>query len=259
MKIKYNLIFTLIAVGLLVFLFFYLQSASSTVNYFFQEIRVVIYSRLSFISNFISEIKSIKALTEENIRLKEERRGLIADLAGQETLTEENIFLRESLRLPIIQDKKSMIVGIFNLGSTPRGHNLLINKGRRDGINKDDIVISSSGVLMGIVDDISEGYSRVTMVTHLDFKTTIKIISKNTSGIAVGSMGDGVRLDFISENDDVVEGDVVVTTGNDTFPPGLIVGRVVEVHSSGDGLFKSVRVKPAVEEINLSQALVLLR
>lgn len=259
MKIKYNLILILIAVGLLVFLSIYLQSAGNAVNYFLQEARVIAYSRLSFISSFISEIKTVKKQTEENIQLKKEKQSLIANLAGQETLVEENLFLRESLRLPVIQEKRSLIVGIFNLASTPRGHNLLINKGRRDGIKKDDIVIFSSGVLIGIVDDISENYSRVTVVTHLDFKTTIKIISKNTSGIAIGSMGDGVYLDFISENDDVVEGDMVVTSGNDIFPAGLIVGKVVQVNSSNGRLFKNVRVKPAMEEINLSQALVLLR
>lgn len=248
-----------LAVGLLIFLFIYLRIVGSTVNYFFQETRVVMYSQLSFIGNFISEIKSVKALTDETIHLKEERQNFLSRLAEQETLTEENIFLRESLRLPIIQEKKSIIVGVFNLESTPRGHNLLINKGRRDGIKKDDVVTSSYGVLIGVIDDVSENYSRVITVTHLDFKTTIKIISKNISGIATGSMGDGINLDFISENDDVVEGDTVVTTGNDTFPPGLIVGRVIEVRSSDDGLFKNVKVKPATEEINLSRALVLLR
>lgn len=259
MKIKYNLIFTLIAVGLLVFLFFYLRTASNSVNYFLQETRVLVYSKLSFIGSFISEIKSIKSLAEENIRLKEQRQSLLSSLAGKETLTEENIFLRESLGLKVTQEMKLLVVGVFNLESTPRGHNLLINKGQRDGVKKYDVVISSSGVLIGIVNDSSENYSRVVMVTNLDFKTTIKITSKNTSGIAIGSMGEGINLDFISENDDVVEGDMVVTTGNDIFPPGLIVGKVIEVSSSNDGLFKNVKVKPAVEEINLSRALVLLR
>ncbi len=248
-----------LAVGLLVFLFIYLRPAGNVADYLLQETRVVLYSRLSFFSSIISEIKTIKALTEENIRLKKERQDLISNLAGQEALIEENSFLKESLGLKITQGMRSLIVGVFNLDSNPRGHNLLINKGQKDGVKKDDVVISSSGVLIGIVDDNSENYSRVIMVTNLDFKTTIKIISKNTSGIAIGSMGEGINLDFISENDDVVAGDIVVTTGNDIFPAGLIVGKVVEVSSSDDGLFKNVKVKPAVEEINLSRALVLIR
>src|SRR3989338_9678770 len=248
-----------LAVGLLIFLLIYLRSAGNAINYFLQETRVVIYSKLSFVGNFISEIKTIKSLTEENIRLKEERQALLVDLAGQEILTEENIFLRESLGLSITPEQRSLVVGVFNLESTPRGHNLLINKGQIDGVKKDDVVISSSGVLIGFIDDISDNHSRIVMVTNLDFKTTIKIISKNTFGIATGAMGDGIHLDFISENDDAVEGDIVVTTGNDTFPPGLIVGKVIEVSSSNDGLFKNVKVKPAVEEINLSRALVLLK
>lgn len=248
-----------LAVGLLIFLLIYLRTVGNSVNYFFQEIRVSVYSRLSFIGSFISEIKTLKKLTEENIQLKKEKQSLISSLANQEKLKEENIFLRESLELGFIQETRSLIVGIFNLESTPRGHTLLINKGQKDGIKKDDVITSSSGVLIGIVDRPFENYSRVITVTNLNFKTTVKVIFKNTSGIAIGSMGEGIYLDFISENDDVVEGDIVITTDNDIFPPGLIVGKIVQISSSNGGLFKNVRVKPAMEEINLSQALVLLK
>jgi len=232
--------------------------ADSVVNYFLQETRVAVYSKLSFIGSFISEVKGIKSLTEENIRLKEDRQAILSNLASQERLKEENIFLRELLGLKI-QEMKPLVVGIFNSESTPRGSNLLINKGQIDGVKKDDVVISSSGVLIGVVDNVAEDYSRVILVTNLDFKTTIKIISKKTSGIAIGSMAKGIYLDFISESDEVVEGDTVVTTGNDLFPPNLIVGKVVQVSSGNGGLFKNVRVEPAIEEINLSQALVLLK
>lgn len=259
MKIKYNLIFTLIAVGLLVFLFTYIQAASNAVNYFTQETRVLMYSRLSFIGTFISEIKTVKKLTEENIQLKKEKQSLIVNLANQEKLEKENIFLREFLGLEITQEMRSLIAGVFNLEFTPRGHRLSINKGQKDGVKKDDVVISSPGVLIGIVDRPFENYSRIIAVTNLDFKTTVKIISKNTFGIAMGAAGDGIYLDFVSENDDIVKGDTVVTTGNDILPAGLIVGRVVQVDSNSGSLFKNVRVKPAMEEINLSQALVLLR
>lgn len=251
--------FLIVAVGLLVFLFVYLRPFGSVVSHFLQETRVVVYSKLSFIGNFISEINRARTLTEENMSLKQERQNLLGNLAGLETLTEENIFLRELLGLEITRETRSLVVGVFNLESTPRGHYLLINKGHKDGVKKDDVVISSSGVLIGILDDISENYSRVITVTSLSFKTTIKIISKNISGIARGGMAEGIYLDFISEYDDVVEGDTVVTTGNDTFPPDLIVGQIVRVSSSNDGIFKSIKVKPAIEEINLSRAVVLSR
>lgn len=249
----------LLAVGLLIFLFMYLRPVGSVFNNFLQETRVALYSKLSFVSSFISEVKRVKSLTEENIRLKEEKQSLLSELAGHETLEEENVFLRESLGLKITQKMRPLVVGVFNLESTPRGHYLLINKGQKDGVKKDDVVISSSGILIGVVDAIFENYSRVVTVTNLSFKTTIKVLSKNTSGIATGAMGDGIYLDFISDKDDVVEGDIVVTTGNDTFPSDLIVGKVVQVSLSSDGIFKNVRVKPTMEEINLSRALLLLR
>jgi rod shape-determining protein MreC len=55
---------------------------------------------------------------------------------------------------------------------------------------------------------------------------------------------------------DVVEGDVVVTSGLEgMFPPGLVVGRVRSV-VRGSGLFREVRVAASADFDRLEEVLV---
>lgn len=249
----------LIAVGLLIFLILYSRGAISIADNFFRGFRAATYSKLSFIGTFVSEIKKNKALIEENIQLQEEIDGLLARLAWEEDLKEQNDFLRQALGLSVISGRLSTDAGIFSNHFTPEGHYILINKGAENSIKKGDIVISSSGALVGIVDEVFNNYSRVASVMSKDFKATIQVMSKDISGIAQGAMEEGINLDFISQNDEIAEGDIVSTSGNDIFPAGLIVGKVIKVGDTDGGLFKDVVVEPVIKQVNLSQVLVLTK
>ena len=97
------------------------------------------------------------------------------------------------------------------------------------------------------------------MTTNLNFKATITILAKNISGIAHGAMTEGLYLDFISQNDEIREDDTVITSGNDIFPPGLIIGKVVKIDPGSGGLFKQVKVHPLSEDLNISRVLVITK
>ena len=249
----------LVAAGLLVFLFFNGRAMSNAMVEPAQNLRTSIFNQLSFIGTFISELKKTKALTEENITLKEKILTLSSQLASEQDLIEQNNSLREALKLEMIKGWKTTDAGAYNLQFTPVGHQLLINRGRKDGINKDDIIITSSGVLLGITDNIFEHYSRVTMVTNLNFKATVKILHKDISGIVNGTVNEGLNIDFISQNDNISEGDIVVTGGNDVFPAGLVIGKVIKVGSGGGSLFKDVKVRAIADDLNISKVLVITK
>jgi rod shape-determining protein MreC len=256
---KKLLIFFLIvaAAGLLVFLVPYAKPALSSTNIFLINVRTSIYSRLSFTGSIVSEIRKTKTLIDDNLILKEENESLLSRLALQEELSKQNDFLREALKLNSLAGRKITDAGVYNLQFTPEGYYLLVNKGETANISRDDIVITSSGILIGTIDEIHKNYSRVSTVMNSGFKATIKVLDKNITGIAVGAMGNGVSLDYISQNDDVTEGDTVVTSGNDIFPAGLIIGKIIMVKNENGSLFKEVRTDPMLKRINLERVLIL--
>jgi rod shape-determining protein MreC len=77
-------------------------------------------------------------------------------------------------------------------------------------------------------------------------------------GVAVGA-GDGwLRIAYVTEIDDVVVGDTVVTSGIDgIYPKGLIIGTVDQVTRNGPA-YKEIRVRPAVEFSSIEEVLVVL-
>jgi rod shape-determining protein MreC len=67
------------------------------------------------------------------------------------------------------------------------------------------------------------------------------------------------RLDYALRSDDLLEGDLLVTSGTDgIFPRGLPVGRVAGLRRPGVGLYQRAEVVPAVDVTKVEELLLLL-
>ena len=249
----------ILAAGLLVFLGFIGIKFESPLVWFIERPSSFIFSRISYLSSFLVELGKIRNLTQENIFLREENTRLLSRITFQLQLEEENKSLREALNLPLLSDFKVIDAGTFNINFGPKGHHLLINKGLADDIKQDSTVISTAGVLVGRVSEVFDSYSVVGTVTDSNFKATIRVLETNVSGIARGSLQEGIFIDFISQGDEVKDGDTVITDGNDLSPPGLIIGKVSYVSMENGDVFKKVQVKPAMSSVDISKVVVLIK
>lgn len=257
MKLWHKISVALIAAGLLIFLVLSTNLLSTEHYVFIMKAREAMFSRLSIFGTFFSEIKKGSALIRENLALKEENQKLLAELAVQAELKEQNDFLRKTIGLEPLRGYRVTDAKTYNLQFTPEGHYLLINKGEKDGIKNGDIVITSSGVLIGQVSNINTYSSHVRAITDPNLKTTVKLLANSTSAIARGILDNGLQLDFVSQNDEIKENDMIVTSGNDLFPAGLIVGTISKITSNDSSLFKKVEARAEFKNINISRVLVL--
>ena len=64
-------------------------------------------------------------------------------------------------------------------------------------------------------------------------------------------------LDFIVQADDIKEEDKLISTGNDLFPPSLVIGSVDHIEVNDSQMFKKVRIRPAVKDTQLGRVLVI--
>lgn len=103
---------------------------------------------------------------------------------------------------------------------------ITLNKGEKDSIKEDLAVITSKGIV-GIIDNTSNGYSRVLSI--LNTKSSINAQLKSTNHI--GSLKwdakspEIVQLTDISKFAPVREGDTIVTGGQSSiFPQGVLIG-----------------------------------
>ncbi len=112
-------------------------------------------------------------------------------------------------------------------------NNLIINKGRLNGINTKMGVVGTKGVI-GIIDNVSKHYSSVKPLIHLQFGLKVVHEKSNTWGdYSWVPSKNNYRTAFIENIPiyaSVKRNDYFVTTGSDgIFPKGIKVGKVMKV------------------------------
>ena len=142
---------------------------------------------------------------------------------------------------------------------TNRPNNVLtIDKGTKDGIQPGMAVISATGVV-GSVRFCSENYSVVTSILHSEFRVSSKLVRSNELGYAKWSGKDPNFIDLIdvSKYTRIFKGDSAVTSNqNKVFPPGIMVGKVVEIAVHPNQTFYNITLKLATDFRNLSYVYV---
>ena len=254
---KYLIIVLVIVVGS-VFLNKYLfKNVSVFYPKFLTNFGSYLFTKTENFGSLVKNIKNFYHLASENDKLKQ-RLGTDLNLKAKiENLENENEFLRRSVRISQRLDYSVVDADIFNLNLSPTGYNVLLNKGIRDDISEGDIVITPEGILIGKIKIVEQGFSKVLFVSDPEFKITVKILGLETSGIARGALNSGMYLDFIIQEDEIKEQDILVSSGSDLFPPALIIGSVDHIENNPTQTFKKVRIRPAVKEVKLGKVLVI--
>ena len=105
-----------------------------------------------------------------------------------------------------------------------------INTGLKDGVINDMAVVNYRG-LVGRTVDTSVGNTRVLLLTDPNSSIAIKTIANDNYYLLQGA-DDGIHLVSAFSKDEKLPkvGDLVVTSGSaQTFPPNILVGKIVEV------------------------------
>ncbi len=202
------------------------------------------------IREFGGYIKQWKDLASKNQELEKMLALQKAGEVSTQALKDENQNLKDALHLANRVNREVIPAGIFNISLSPSGYAALINKGTDDGVQADDIVVSPEGVLVGKVDAVFHKTAEVRLVSDPDFKITAKVFNGSVSGIARGALDDGMTLDLVVQTDDIKEGDILVSTGDDMVPSGLIIGKVSNVQVNETQLFKKVKIEPVAKISN---------
>jgi len=192
-------------------------------------------------------------LRRENDRLRLERQELLHERA-------ENDRLRRLLGLaeaaPARSYVGSRVIGV-RLG--PAGLQLItIDKGADDGLSRAMPVVTAEGVV-GRIHAVAGGSADVLLVTDRNSSVAARV-ERTRARANVRGLGrtDLARLDYALRSEDVIEGDLLVTSGTDAvFPAGLPLGRATRLQRAATGLFLDGSVVPAVDPTRLEEVLVI--
>ncbi|MCE5300245.1 MAG: rod shape-determining protein MreC [Spirochaetia bacterium] len=201
-------------------------------------------------------------------------RGASASGSGNKVLAEKNMVLEaengvlkaenERLRglagLKASRDfRNSVICFAMVIGANDDGfiYYYTINRGSEDGVEEGDGVITGGGVAGRII-KVSRSTSMVQLLTDVKSSISIKIPRSKVIGILSGENYNSCIINFVPKEEDVKEGDLVVTSGlGRSFPEGIPVGIVTAANRRVDGLSMSIRVKPMVRIMSVGEVAVL--
>jgi len=163
-----------------------------------------------------------------------------------EQLTLENKRLRTLLDLREQLKVEGMAAEVLYDAADPYTRKVIISKGMTSGIALGSPVIDESGVL-GQVTLVHPLVSEVTLIIDRDLAIPVLNVRTGVRSLAFGdaSGGGGLELRFMGSNTDVLQGDLLTTSGVDgVYPPGLPVARIDRIERRAETAFARIHCIP---------------
>lgn len=145
--------------------------------------------------------------------------------------------------------------GVIGAGASLDFRTLTIDKGSNAGLAKNMAVIAPTGVVGRIVTPTAHA-AKVQLLIDRNAAVGALVERSRAQGVVLGAGEELLRMDFVTSTADVKTGDTVVTSGIDgIYPKGFVIGTVERV-GAGNGIYKAIRVRPAVDFNRLEDVLV---
>ena len=202
-----------------------------------------VYEWDSAVESYFSLSGVNSQLTQRNAFLEQQVR-MLDDSIARLTRSQETAVTRLSSMVPFQGCRLIPAKVVANMVN--RYDNLItIDKGSADGVKRDMGVVCGMGVV-GIVYLVSEHYSIVIPALNSHSNLSCTIQRRGYFGYLRwrGGSSQLAYLEDVPRHAHFKLGDNVVTSGySSVFPPGVMVGKVLHVFNSADGLSYRVQVK----------------
>jgi rod shape-determining protein MreC len=173
-------------------------------------------------------------------------------------IIEENKRLREILKLKekktITNFKVAEVIGLYPYIFPGE---IIINKGKEDGIKKNMIVFTKDLFLIGKIEEVMDNYSKV--ISIFNNKTRISVILGSTGevGIIEGGYAPFILMKYIPYDSKVKVGDDVFTSGfSEYYFSGIKIGKVYKIIRDKNSLFLKIWVKPYIASCGFEEVII---
>ncbi len=198
--------------------------------------------------NTIYTNKTVNSLLDPSPELQEQYKDLLVENNKLKNLEEENNQIKELLNFKKEEEYNLVVANIINRDPVNRNI-LIINSGLGQNIVVGQAVVVNNGIIVGKVIDASVDSAKVRLLTDNFSKLAVKVGNdRQVSGVLSGSLGLGMDLSYIPQEQEIKKNDLVVSSDiDDLIPAGLVVGRIESTEFSQEELFKNAAVSPLID------------
>ena len=250
---------TVVLVLYIVFLNIFNQQIKNTFYAATQPFSKILWDFGRTSSGFFQSIFNYNGLVQENSNLKEENQNLLSQIALLQETIKADQSIKEVAQNTQGNNFKMTLAETIGLD----GDFILLNKGADDGILENMPVISSQKALFGKVYKVYKNYSQVMLISNKNSVIDVKIQKNETSEPAIygaikGSGNLSLYLDLVSSDAQIMEQDVLITSGLEgTFPKDLLVGKIVESSKNDQKPFQTAKVLPFFDVKNIENLFII--
>lgn len=204
-------------------------------------------------------VLGVRGLIRENLFLKGERDFFRGEYSKLVELKEENEFLRQALDLKKEGGRKMVLGTILSFDPFQAADSFIINKGQKDSVAVNDVVVLAGNILVGLVKEVDSKESRVLLITSPQSRVTVVSEDDRVKGVVSGSASGALTLDLVLKEATLNPGQTLLTSGLDgVFRRGLLVGAVVRVVYDATSPFQKASVRPFFNLRDLKQVFVIV-
>jgi rod shape-determining protein MreC len=215
-------------------------------------------------SGFFEQIWNFRSTAQQNEQLKERLTQVEQELTLARQASAENERLKALLNLNEQLHIETVPARVIARDPSVWFNTITINRGTSSGITANMPVVTAGGIV-GRVITVSPWASQVMLITD----------EKAGAGAVVGQLGESgalgsvrgradlgvalIEMRYVSGLEKVELNDSVMTTGQDgIYPPGLNVGRVVDVKKGSATQAHHILIQPGAQLDHLEEVAVLL-
>jgi len=211
------------------------------------------------IYNYIFAYESLEA---ENAALKAQILEMEEDVRTAQELQRENERYEQLLELKDQhEDYQLEPAYIISWDASSWRSSFTIGKGTNRGLEVGMCAITENGQVVGLVTDVGANWATVTTILDNGLEISASIASSGYNGVVQGTYQSEdtrlLRMNYLTNEAVIKNGDQVVTTGSTLYPKGLLLGNITNVSLDETGVAKFASLQASCSLENLEQVFVI--
>lgn len=249
-KITTTFIFLIVVSALLIFLAQanYLNRSNSVVAFLHMSVARTFQDYSNGVYGFFDTIRSIGTFKEENAAIKKENYGLMQKVSMLNEAERENEMLRRQLDFSDKLCSSGTCLDWIMAKVVAKSPNsfekyIIIDIGSSGGVRENQAAVYSGGMLLGKITQVFERTSKISLLTSSESSINAITQASRSNGVVKGQFSTGVRLEMINQNEELKDGELIITSGlEEGIPKGLLIGKASRIEESANKIFKEANV-----------------
>jgi len=195
----------------------------------------------SFYENFLNR----EEIISQNQQLKEENLNLKSQMQQIYRLESENKRLYKLINSKPKTENTYLFADIVSTSKILNKHQILINRGSRNGIKLGSSIVNTDGIIGHVIRDQIFA-SEVLLISDLEHAIPVEIVRTGLRSIAIGTGEfNKLRINTLPTNSNLQKDDIIITSGlGGRYPEGFPVGTITEISREVGNPFLEVEVLP---------------